>query len=153
MPVRGVLVAEVDVAVLAVLFSDTAAGSSACVCWGEADLRVGGSSCSVEASDSLRSETVLNGSNGLPSMLSLTSFGRVQEAERKSRMLETVWTGLMLSLMAGKTLVYDLTLDCSGRYSLLPSQILTLMEILSAESSLLEVVEAVEPDRERMMTV
>lgn len=96
---------------------------------------------------------MLNGSSGLPSMLILTSFGRVQEAERKSRMLETVWTGLMLSLMAGKMLVYSLTLVCSRRYSLLPSQILTLMEMLSAESSLLEVVEAVEPDRERMMVV
>lgn len=40
---------------------------------------------------------------------------------------------------------------CSWRSSLFPSQILTLMGMLSAESSLLEEVEATDPDLERMV--
>ena len=80
--------------------SVSALGSSAFDCMGEALRRTGGSSFSVEDSDSLSSATVLEGSSGLPSMIRRTSVGRVVEAERNSRMLETVWTGLMLSLIA-----------------------------------------------------
>ena len=69
-------------------------------CVGDAERRVGGSSLRVEVSCSLSSATVLKGSKGLPSMMRCTSAGRVVEADRNSRILETVWTGLMLSLIA-----------------------------------------------------
>ena len=75
-------------------------GSSAFACIGEALRLTGGSSCNVDDSDSLSSATVVEGSSGLPSMMRRTSVGSVVEAERNSRILETVWTGRMLSLMA-----------------------------------------------------
>jgi len=130
--VRGVLVLDSEAGVTV---PDGLAGSSALDCMGEADRRAGGSSCSVDDSCNLRSATVLEASRGLPSMMSLTSVGRVQEADRNSRMLETVWIGLMFNLMV------------------LPSHMLTLMEMLSEDSSLLEVLEATDPDLERMLKV
>lgn len=119
-------------------------------CVGETLRLVGGSSCSVADSCSLSSATVLDGSNGLPSIMTQASGERVVEADRNSRMFETVWTGRMLSLMAEvRALALDsLTLEDS-RFLLLPSQMLTLMEMLSADSSLLEMLEATEPDLER----
>lgn len=87
-------------------------------------------------------------------MMRRTEGGRVVEAERNSRMLATVWTGRMLSLMAEVGWLVVESWRWSGEECLLlPSQMLTLMEMLSAESSLLEVLEATEPERERMMMV
>lgn len=67
-------------------------------------------------------------------------------------MLATVCTGLMLSLMAVGSLLAAED-ERPGRLGdlLLSSQMLTLMGILSEESSLLEVLEATEPERERIM--
>lgn len=64
------------------------------------ELRIGGESCSVDNSSSFRSPTVLDGSKGLSSSVSRTSTGRVVEADRNSKTLETVWMGLTFSLMA-----------------------------------------------------
>ena len=64
------------------------------------ELRIGGDSCRVDDSSSFKSPTVLDGSKGLSSRVSRTSTGRVVEAERNSRTLETVWMGLTFSLMA-----------------------------------------------------
>ena len=100
MDVLEVVEAGVEVPDCEGFISASALGNSAFDCIGEALRRTGGSSLSVEASDSSSSATVLEGSSGLPSMMRRTSVGRVVEAERNSRMLETVWTGLMLSLIA-----------------------------------------------------
>lgn len=64
------------------------------------ELRIGGDSCRVDNSSSFRSPTVLDGSKGLSSSVSRTSTGRVVEADRNSKTLETVWMGLTFSLMA-----------------------------------------------------
>jgi hypothetical protein len=159
---EGVLVLEVAEAGVDVPDCDgfTSAGAGADDsedgCVGEALRLVGGSNCSVADSCSLSSATVLEGSNGLPSIMRRASGERVVEADRNSRMFETVWTGLMFSLMATVRLlaVEPLTPE-SSRSLLLSSQILTLMEMLSADSSLLEMLEATEPDleREAMMDV
>jgi hypothetical protein len=77
-------------------------GSSAFDWVGEALLRDGGSSCSVADSCNWSSATVLDGCSAFPSMTKWTSGGRVVEAERNSRILETVCTGRTLSLMAGE---------------------------------------------------
>lgn len=108
-------------------------------CVGDAERRIGGSNCRLDVSDKLRSATVLEGSSGLPSMMRRTSAGRVVDAERNSRMLETVWIGLMLSLMAVEIMLAGWYAGGAWVCLLLPSQMLTLMAMLSADSSLFEV--------------
>jgi len=90
-------------------------------------------SFNVDDSSSLSSPTVVDGSSGLPSSMSCTSAGRFVEADRNSRTLLTVWTGRTFSLIV------------------LPPLIWTWMAMLSVGSSLLEVLEVVEPDLERFI--
>ena len=112
----------------------------------------GEDTCNVDVSSSLSSATVVAGSSALPSSMSCTSAGRFVEAERNSRTLETVWTGRTFSLMATKDmLVSDAVIYWLRLNSLLPPAMVTWMTILSAGSSLLEVLDVAEPDRERMM--
>lgn len=88
--------------------------------------------------------------------MSRTSAGRlVEEADKNSRTFETVWTGRTFNLIAVRPLISILRWQTveSGIDVLLPPGMVTWMAILSADSSLLEVLEVAESDRERMVDV
>lgn len=141
----------VDVAVEAGVDVSVAVLDSTVGSLGEVDRRVdGGSRESVVPDSSLSSATVAEGSSGCESLRRRAFESTVVSTLRKSTRLDTVWAGRMFNLIAMRVLVCALVslllID-----SLLPSAIVTLMEMLSGESSLLEVVEVTELEREGMM--
>lgn len=87
----------------------------------------------VDVSSSLSWPTVVDGSRGLPSSSNCTSSGRDVEADRNSRTFEIVCTGRTFNLIV------------------LPPLICTWIAMLSAGSSLLEVLEVADPDRDRFI--
>lgn len=86
----------------------------------------------VEDSSSLRSLTVVEGSNCLPPKTSLEPVGNVVEAERNSRTLATVCVGLTLSGMPGDALDVPLMLYRRA-ILLLPPLVVTTIWMLSEE--------------------
>lgn len=148
-------VVEVDVVVLVGFVSAVVDAGSVAV--GELLRRFeGGSNERVAPEASCSSATVEDGDSGCESMSRRALVSTAVSALRKLRRLATVCVGRMLSLIAVRGV---LLAGCCAKGdvevvmvieadSLLPSAITTLMEMLLGESSLLEVVEEMEFDRE-----
>lgn len=154
-------VVEVDVVVLVGFVSAVVDAGSVAV--GELLRRFeGGSNERVAPEASCSSATVEDGDSGCESMSRRALISTAVSALRKFRRLATVCVGRMLSLIAvrgvrlavccakGDVEVVVVVVEAD---SLLPSAITTLMEMLLGESSLLEVVEEMEFDREGIVRI